>query len=98
MSFVAPRESVSDLLALCRKWHDENRAMADDLFARRIVHTERIAGEWCDVTMDDAERHARVAAELEHLIEELEPKSNSMLHRSELRDSSRVEEANPRFS
>jgi hypothetical protein len=72
MQFVAPREPTSDLLALCRRWHDENRAMADDLFARRIVHSERIAGEWHDVTLDDAERHARVAAELERLIEELE--------------------------
>lgn len=72
MQFVAPKEPVSDLVALCRRWHDENRAVADDLFARRIVHTERIAGEWRDVTMDDAERHARVAAELERLIEALE--------------------------
>ena len=72
MHFVTPPEPPSDLLALCRRWHDENQALADDLFARRVVHRERIAGEWRDVTMDDAERHARVAAELERLIEELE--------------------------
>jgi hypothetical protein len=72
MQFIAPREAASDILTLCRRWHDENRALADDLFARRIVHSERIAGEWRDVTMDDAERHARVADELQRLIEELE--------------------------
>jgi len=72
MQFVAPREPGPDLLALCRRWHDENRALADDLLARRIVHTERIAGQWRDVTADDAERHARVASELEHLIDELD--------------------------
>jgi hypothetical protein len=72
MQFIAPREAASDILILCRRWHDENRALADDLFARRIVHSERIAGEWRDVTMDDAERHARVADELQRLIEELE--------------------------
>ena len=73
MHFVAPREPASDIIALCRRWHDENRALADDLFARRIVHSERIAGEWRDVTLDDAERHARVADELQRLIDELEP-------------------------
>lgn len=72
MQFHGPRESTSDFKALCRKWHAENLALADDLLARRIVHTERIAGEWQDVTSNDAERHARIAAELERLIEELE--------------------------
>ena len=72
MQFTQPRESISDLKALCRKWHDENRALADDLLARRIVHTERIAGEWHDVTTEDAERHARIAAELERLLDEME--------------------------
>jgi len=71
MNFVHPRESRTDFVALCRKWHDENRAMADDLMVRRIVHSELIAGEWCDVTMADADRHARIASELESLLVEL---------------------------
>ena len=72
MQFTPPRELASDLKALCRKWHDENRALADDLLARRIVHTERIAGEWRDVSTQDADRHARIAAELERLLDELD--------------------------
>jgi len=68
MNFVRPGESRADFVALCGKWHDENRALADDLMARRIVHSELIAGEWCDVTMADADRHTRIAGELESLL------------------------------
>ena len=71
MNFVTPREPPAQFLELCRKWHRENRALADDLLARRLVHSELIAGEWRDVTMDDADRHARIAAELESLMLEL---------------------------
>ena len=70
MNFIAPSESRTDFVALCRRWHDENRALADDLLARRLVHSELIAGEWRDVTIDDADRHARIAAELETLLVE----------------------------
>jgi len=76
MNFVRPSESRTDFVALCRKWHDENRAMADDLMARRIVHTELIAGQWRDVTMADADRHARIANELEGLLKELSQGAN----------------------
>jgi hypothetical protein len=71
MDFISPREPRADFIALCRRWHDENRALADDLLARRLLHSELIAGEWRDVTMDDADRHARIAAELESLLVEL---------------------------
>jgi hypothetical protein len=72
MQLTLPSGIASDLKTLCRKWHDENRALADDLLARRIVHTERIAGEWHDVSTEDADRHARIAAELERLLDELD--------------------------
>ncbi len=70
MNFITPSESRHDFIALCRRWHDENRALADDLLARRLVRSELIAGEWRDVTMVDADRHARIAAEFESLLAE----------------------------
>jgi hypothetical protein len=70
MDFVGPREPRADFIALCREWRKEHRALADDLLARWIVHTELIGGEWRDVTMCDADRHARIATELESLLAE----------------------------
>ena len=72
MNFITPSESRPDFIALCRRWHDENRALADDLLARRLVHRELVAGEWRDVSMDDAARHARIALEMGSLLEEFE--------------------------
>ena len=66
-------EPAADLIALCRRWRQENRALADDLLARRVVHSELIGREWRDVTVQDADRHARVAEELERLLEALDP-------------------------
>jgi integrase len=70
MNFITPSESRPDFIALCRRWHYENRALADSLLAGRLVHSELVANEWRDVTMDDADRHARIAAELESLLVE----------------------------
>lgn len=42
--------------------------MAEDLLSGRLAHCELVAGEWRDVTVDDARRHARIAAELESLL------------------------------
>ena len=71
MNIVVPQESRSDFVALCRRWRDEHRALADDLLARRSKHHELCAGQWRDVTLDDADRHARIAAELEAVMAEL---------------------------
>jgi len=68
MNFITPSESRPDFIALCRRWHDENRALAEDLLSGRLAHCELVAGEWRDVTVDDARRHARIAAELESLL------------------------------
>jgi len=59
--------SAGDLLALCERWRAENRAIADDLLARRVSHSELVDGRWQDVTMADAERHDRVLASISHL-------------------------------
>lgn len=72
MDLSVPSEARVDLIALCRRWQEENRAMADDLLARRVVHSELVARAWQNVSADDADRHARVAAELELLLLELE--------------------------